>query len=280
VIRRRTLWRRLLVAGLVILSLAVFTLFFREQAGGALHGAQKVGASIMQPLESGVAKVIKPFRDAWNWVGGLFSTRSENKRLRSELDALRKATTNQLEMQQENAQLRGLLKITKDPLYPSGVTFVPARVIARSTDVWYSTVTINAGSSQGVALYDAVVNPAGLVGRVTEVTSNGAEVTLITDQSSWVDAEVLPGGTQGPTQGSVHGSVTGDVSMEYVDKTAALKVGQIVATSGLNNSIFVRGIPIGVVENVGRQAVEIYQTVTVKPFVDVRQLDFVMVVHR
>jgi rod shape-determining protein MreC len=276
VIRRRTLWRRLLVAGLVVLSLAVFTLFFREQASGALHGAQKAGASIMQPLESGVSKVIKPFRDAWNWVGGLFSARSENKRLRSELDGLRKATTNQLEVQQENAQLRGLLKITKDPVYPSGVTFVPARVIARSTDVWYSTVTINAGSSQGVAIYDAVVNSAGLVGRVTEVTSNAAEVTLITDQSSWIDAEVLPGNTQG----SVHGSVTGDVSMEYVDKTASLKVGQIVATSGLNKSIFVRGIPIGVVENVGRQDVEVYQTVTVKPFVDVRQLDYVMVVHR
>ena len=278
-IRRRTLWRRLLVAGLVILSLAVFTLFFREQAGGALHGAQKVGASIMQPLESGVAKVIKPFRDAWNWVGGLFSTRSENKRLRSELDALRKATTNQLEMQQENGQLKALLNITKDPVYPNGARFIAARVIARSTDVWYSTVTINAGSSQGVALYDAVVNGdngQALVGRVTEVTSNAAEVTLITDQSSWVDAEVLPGGAQG----SVHGSVTGDVSMEYVDKTASLKVGQIVATSGLNKSIFIRGIPIGVVENVGHQDVEIYQTVSVKPFVDVRQLDYVLVVHK
>jgi rod shape-determining protein MreC len=280
VIRRRTLWRRLLVAGLVILSLAVFTLFFREQAGGALHGAQKVGASIMQPLESGVSTAIKPFRDAWNWVGGLFSARSENKRLRSELDGLRKATTNQLEIQQENAQLRGLLKITKDPVYPSGVTFVPARVIARSTDVWYSTVTINAGSSQGVAIYDAVVNSAGLVGRVTEVSSNVAEVTLITDQSSWVDAEVPSAALPGGTQGSVHGSVTGDLSMEYVDKTASLKVGQIVATSGLNKSIFIRGIPIGVVENVGKQDVEVYQTVTVKPFVNVRQLDYVMVVHR
>jgi rod shape-determining protein MreC len=276
VIRRRTLWRRLLVAGLVVLSLAVFTLFFREQAGGVLHDAQRAGASVLQPLESGVSKVIKPFGDAWNWVGGLFSARSENKRLRSELDALRRATTNQLEMQQENEQLRALLTMTKDPVYPIGATFVPARVIARSTDVWYSSVTINAGSAKGVAVYDAVVNGAGLVGRVTEVTSVAAEVTLLTDQSSWIDAEVLPGGTQG----SVHGSVTGDVSMEYVDKTKTLKVGQIVATSGLNRSIFVRGIPIGVVENVGRQDVEIYQKVSVRPFVDVRQLDYVMVVNK
>jgi rod shape-determining protein MreC len=276
VIRRRTLWRRLLVAGLVILSLAVFTLFFREQTSGVLHGAQRAGASVLQPLESGVSKAIKPFRDAWNWVGGVFSARSENKRLRTELDALRKVTTNQLETQQENGQLRALLKITKDPAYPSGVTFVAARVIARSTDVWYSTVTINAGSSQGVAVYDAVVNSAGLVGRVTQVTNDAAEVTLLTDQSSWIDSEVLPGGTQG----SVHGSVTGDVSMEYVDKTASLKVGQIVATSGRNKSIFVRGIPIGVVENVGKQDVEVYQKVTVKPFVNVRQLDYVLVVHK
>jgi rod shape-determining protein MreC len=266
----------LLVAGLVVLSLAVFTLFFREQTGGLLHGAQRVGASVLQPLESGVSTVIKPFGDAWNWVGGLFRARSENGRLRSELDALRKVTTNELEVQQENQQLRAMLKMSKEPIYPSGCTFVPARVIARSTDVWYSTVTINVGSAQGVAVYDPVVDGAGLVGRVTEVTSDAAEVTLLTDQSSWIDAEILPGGVQG----SVHGSVTGDVSMEYVDKTKIVKVGQIVATSGLNRSIFVRGIPIGLVENVGNQDVEVYQKVSIKPFVDVRQLDYVMVVHR
>ena len=53
-----------------------------------------------------------------------------------------------------------------------------------------------------------------------------------------------------------------------------------MATSGRNESIFVRGIPIGVVENVGKQDVAVYQKVAVKPFVDVRQLDYVLVVHR
>jgi rod shape-determining protein MreC len=196
VIRRRTLWRRLLVAGLVVLALAMFTLFFREQTGGLLHGVQRGGAQVLQPLESGVSKIISPFRDAWNWVGGLFTAPSENKRLKKELDDLRKATANQLDLAQEVAQLNALLGIKNDAMYPQGVTFVTTRVIARSTDVWYSTVTINAGSSRGVAIYDAVVNGQGLVGRVTEVSASAAEVTLLTDQSSYVDAEVLPGGAQ------------------------------------------------------------------------------------
>jgi rod shape-determining protein MreC len=276
VIRRRTLWRRLLVAGLIVLSLAVFTLFFREQAGGFLHGVQGAGATVMQPLESGVSKVVKPFRDAWNWVGGLFSARGQSERLQAEVNNLRRLTARDLELESENQQLRALLGVTKDPIYPQGIRFITARVIARSTDVWYSTVTINAGRSDGVALNDAVVNSQGLVGRVTSVGPDSSEVTLITDQSSYVDAEVEPGGAQGLAAGSV----TGDMTLQYVDKTASVKPGQEVVTSGLNQSIFIRGIPIGVVQNVGSQDVETYLHVTIQPFVDVRRLDYVLVAHR
>ena len=254
----------------------MFTLFFREQSDGLLHGVQRGGATVLRPLESGASTIIKPFSDAWHWIGGLFTAPSENKRLKAELDQLRKVTANQLELQNKVAQLQLLLGIKNDPTYPQGTTFVAARVIARSTDVWYSTVTINAGSSQGVALYDAVVNGQGLVGRVTDVSAGASEVTLLTDQSSYVDAEVLPGGAQGV----VAGSVTGDVSMQYVDKSDKIQVGQFVETSGINKSIFVRGIPVGEVESVGRQDVATYQQVSVKPWVDFHRLDYVMVVHQ
>jgi rod shape-determining protein MreC len=87
---------------------------------------------------------------------------------------------------------------------------------------------------------------------------------------------VVPGGATG----IVAGSVTGDVNMQYVDKNEKIQVGQYVVTSGMRGSIFVRGIPVGVVESVGSQDVELYQSVSVKPFADFHKLDIVQVVLR
>ena len=165
-------------------------------------------------------------------------------------------------------------------MFPKDVTMVTARVVDRSTSAWYSTAIINAGSSDGVDVYDPVVNGQGLVGRVTKVSANAAQVLLVTDQESFVDAMVEPGYAEGSAQGIVSGSVTGDVTLEYVDKNEKVKVGQHVVTSGRNGSVFVRGIPIGQVESVSAQEVELYQSIAIKPFVDFRKLDIVMVVTR
>jgi rod shape-determining protein MreC len=76
------------------------------------------------------------------------------------------------------------------------------------------------------------------------------------------------------------GSVTGDLSLQYVDKSAKVEEGQFVVTSGMKSSVFIPGIPIGTVESAAQQEVELYQGVSVRPFVDFHALDLVMVVER
>jgi rod shape-determining protein MreC len=274
--RRRVLRRRIVVAVLLLLSVALLTAYFREADSGLAHGVQGGVLKIVTPLQSGTARVTKPFRDAWNWVGDLFSAKSQNKALRKEVQQLRAGLAQELTTRAENDQLRDLLAFREDRVFPRNVELVTARVIARSTSAWYSTATINAGGNAGVDVYDPVVNGQGLVGRVTEVHANSAQVMLVTDQQSYVDAMVEPGGAQG----IIGGSVTGDVTLGYVDKNEKVKVGQYIVTSGRNGSVFVRGIPIGQVESVGTQEVELYQSIAIKPFVDFRKLDIVQVVVR
>ena len=264
------------MAVLLLLSVALLTAYFRESDSGVAHSVQGAVLTVVSPLQSGTATATKPFRDAWNWVGDLFSAKSENKSLKKEVQQLRAGLANELTTQSENDQLRAMLDFQKNQVFPKDVTLVTARVVARSTSAWYSTATINAGSSEGVKVYDPVVNGQGLVGRVTKVYANSASVMLVTDQQSSVAAMVEPGGAQG----LINGSVTGDVTLEYVDKNEKVKVGQYVVTSGRNGSVFVRGIPIGVVESVGTQEVELYQSIAVKPFVDFRKLDLVQVITR
>jgi rod shape-determining protein MreC len=278
--RRRVLRRRIVVAVLLLLSVALLTAYFREPKSGVAHSVQGAVLTVVSPLQSGTATVTKPFRDAWNWVGDLFSAKSENKALQKEVQQLRAGLAQELTTQSENDQLRALLQFRKNHVFPKGVTLVTARVIGRDPSAWYSTVTINAGSSDGVAVEDPVVNGQGLVGRITEVTANASQVMLVTDQQSAVDAMVEPGAETGSPQGIVQGSVTGDVTLEYVDKNEKVQEGQDVVTSGKNGSIFVQGIPIGQIESVGSQEVEVYQSIAIKPFVLFRRLDIVQVITR
>jgi rod shape-determining protein MreC len=278
--RRHVLRRRIVVAVLLLLAVALLTAYFRESDSGAAHSVQGGVLTVVSPLQSGTATATKPFRDAWNWVGDLFSAKSENKALKKEVEKLRLSLAQELTTQDENEQLRELLAFQKDHVFPKGMELVTARVIDRSTSAWYSTATINAGSGDGVSVDDPVVNGQGLVGRVTKVTLNASQVMLVTDQQSFVDAMVVPGAEDGSAQGIVGGSVTGDVALDYVDKSEKVKAGQDVVTSGRNGSIFVKGILIGTVESVGLQEVELYQSIAVKPSVDFRKLDIVAVITR
>ncbi len=261
------------MAVLLLLSVALLTAYFRESDSGIAHGVQGAVVTVVSPLQSGTATATKPFRDAWNWVGDLFSAKSENAALKKEVVRLRAGLANELTTQSQNAQLQALLDF-RTQVFPKGVHMVTARVIDRSTSAWYSTAMVNVGTTNGVSVDDAVVNGQGLVGRVVEVFANSASVMLVTDQQSYVDAMVEPGGAQG----IVGGSVTGDMTLDYVDKNEKVKVGQYVVTSGRKGSIFVPGIPIGQVESVGSQEVELYQSIGVKPFVDFRKLDIVAVI--
>jgi rod shape-determining protein MreC len=275
--RKRALWRRLLVVALLVLSLAMLTLYFRESNSGPVHRVQRAGLKVLGPLQSGVSKVVAPFRDAWNWMGDLFSAQSQNKVLRKEVGKLQALVAHQLLLEQENRSLKQLLGVRDDEVYPSGTSFVTARVIARPTEAWYSTVTINAGSAKGIELYDPVVNEQnGLVGRITAVTSNAAQVTLLTDQESAVGAQVLPG----EARGLVAGSLTGDLTMDLVDRSEKILPGQVVVTSGTSKVLSIPGIPIGIVEDVGKQDVELYQSVYIKPLVDFKRLQWVLVVSQ
>lgn len=274
--RRRALQRRIVAAVLVLSSLALLTLYFREADSGFVHRVQDGAARVVSPLQEGSARAIQPLRDGWNWVADLFHLKSENKRLREEVETLRAAVAEELTTEAENEELRRLLQMREDRIYPKGVEFVMARVIARSTTAWYSTVTINVGSDDGVRPFDAVVNGEGLVGRVESVTASASQVQLLTDQKSYVDAIVLPGRAEGLAAGSVTGSMT----LRYVDKSEEVKQGQLIVTSGRSGSVFIRGIPIGQVQSVGAQEVQLYQSVTLSPAVDFRKLDIVMVVKR
>jgi rod shape-determining protein MreC len=159
--------RRLVVGVLSVVSLALVTVYFRESDGGFLHGLQSTGASILRPFEVAADRVASPFEDAAGWFGGLLHAKSENKKLRKEVDQLRAQSIVNLSALRENAQLKQLLRYLESPRYPEDYRPVAARVIARAPTQFAQQIVVSAGKNQGISKHDAVVTAEGLVGEVT-----------------------------------------------------------------------------------------------------------------
>src|SRR3954470_19077687 len=188
---------------------------FSQSSGGPLHTIQQGMASVFSPLEEGATRALKPARDLVNWVSETFNARGENSDLKTDVQKLRTKLAKAQDAVNENDQLRKLVGLDQKGIF-AGYKPVTARVIQRPQTVWYSTVQIDAGSKDGVAVNDPVINGDGLIGRVTDVTPLTAKVTLITDAESSVSATVLPNGPEGVAEPEA-----GDPSvmlLDFIDK--------------------------------------------------------------
>jgi rod shape-determining protein MreC len=278
VIRRR----RAALAVFIGLSIALLTAYFGESGGGVLHAFQRGAQEALAPIETGASRALKPLRDFVGWVGDTFDAKRENEKLRSEVEELRSKLAGAQTAERDASQLRGLVRLQRQAGFPQGTQPVAARVIARSPTVWYSTIRIDKGSDDGVRVEQPVIASGGLAGKVTRVTGGTAEVTLITDASSAVSAQVMPNGAAGVVRPEV--GDPNDMLLDYIQKGRRVTENTTVVTSGFTSSrvesLFPRGIPIGRVTKVDLDEVDLYQRVHIEPFADLRQIDVVQVLTR
>src|SRR5918911_4091957 len=107
--------RRVVAAVLVLLSIGLITVYFRESDSGGLHQVQSAGATVLRPFEVAAERVARPFRDAYGYFAGLVHAKAENARLRDEVETLRQQATQNATAVSENAQLKQLLNFTEGP---------------------------------------------------------------------------------------------------------------------------------------------------------------------
>jgi rod shape-determining protein MreC len=271
--------RRAVVVGLVLASLALLSVYFRESQSGPLHDVQDAGASVIHPFQVAAERVARPFQDAYGWAGDLLDAKSDAEKYRREIERLRQQLVQSQTAVLQNEELRKLLRFREGPSFPRDYTGVAARIIGRTPGQFEQQVLIAAGSNARVHVNDPVVTAAGLVGRVTKVSRSSARVTLLTDETSAVSALDLRTNAAGIVR---HGIAAGDsLVLDRVTKADVVKTGDVVITAGWRSgrlaSIYPRGIPIGIVTSVGQLDTDIYKRIEVDPFVNFSSLDSVLV---
>jgi rod shape-determining protein MreC len=280
--RNKVAWRRFVFVVLIIASLAVLTVSFRETESGPVHTIQQTTAGLLAPLQSWGARIAQPFQDGYAWVTTLWSAHKEADRLAGQVQVLQGEIVKLQEQGEENQRLKSLLDLKDKGTFPAGTDFLVARVVGKSPTRWQAWVQIDKGSADGLRVDQAVVGATplagetlagkGLVGKIIEVTTHSAKVQLVSDSESSVAAKIQ--GSRG--EGIVEGSVSGRLSMDYVDRDISVDPKLVVVTSGFGG-VYPADIPIGIVANVGEEDVNIYKDIEVQPFVDFRVLEEVMV---
>ena len=200
------------------------------------------------------------------------STANENERLKAELSKAQLDLRNAQQATAENERLKGLLDLKEQSHFDQ----VTARVIARDSSVWFNTITINRGSSSGIALNMPVVTGGGIVGRVIALSPWTAQVMMLTDDKAAAGAIVGQLGGSGAL-GSVRGlGEKGLVEMRYVSELVKVEVGDYILTTG-QDGIYPPGLTIGAVVQVSPGTATQSHEILIRPGAKLDQLEEVAV---
>jgi rod shape-determining protein MreC len=282
-VRDKQVRRRRAVLGLlVVVSLILLTAYFGESSSSPLHTVQRGIVEVLSPIQSGASTALKPVRDVAGWFSDTFHAKSQRDQLRKQVQSLQSKLALAQSAVVQNRQLTRQVGLDNsigiDAYKP-----VAAHVIGRDPTLWYATIEVDKGSADGVHVDDPVIGDGGLVGKVSTVGPTFSVVTLITDHSMAVAAQVQDSagdtGVLVPAVGSPN-----QLLLQYLPRTANVQRGQQVVTTGFRynqlQSLYPPGIPIGQVSDASQNDLLNNGQVQVNPAVDLRHLDAVQILTR
>ena len=265
--RRAVAYLSVLILSLVMMAASANALVVELQRG--LGFAFRPVQSALDGIGHGVSSIA----DA---IGEIDALRTENEALRAENDRIQQQAQQAEEIRRQNDLLTGLLQLRNGFEYRT----IAAAVIARESIEVSQRIILDRGTADGVGVGNVVIGAGGaLVGRVVEVRQTSSIVQLISDSASTVIGQLLTSATTGEIVGQLPNSLT----MRNIDAAAVVGLGEEVVTAGIElgggiRSPYPKGLVIGRIIDVRRDANEVVQTAFVEPAVMLDRLEFVLVI--
>ncbi len=260
---------RVLVAGLFLSSF----LLFQARVTGPHEQTwfDRALVFISAPVQKAVVWLLDGTVGLWTDYVWLVGVERDNERLRYRIEELERRLARQAEYEAENLRLRELVSMAgRLP----GQRLVAARVVGLGTSPAAQVIRIDAGSDDGLEVGDAVMSGAGLVGRVSGVVGDYAQVQLVIDGRSAVDVVVQ----RTRSRGIVRGQGVDELCMlDHLVRTADVKKGDQVVTSGIGG-LYPAGLTVGTVISVTSPQVGVFRKAEIEPAVDFEVLEEVLVV--
>lgn len=267
----------------LVIVIIVVTIISVTAAQRANEGKPNFFQSVVNDSVSFVDRAISaPVRWVENGVDSvhnLFTTYSENERLKEKIDSYDEVALKNKNYQKEIEALKKELELNQTLASYEKVT---ANVITRSPDTWQDMLIVDKGSKDGIEVDMAVMSQKGLIGRVVEVNNASSKIELLTSSnessnhfpvrvsSSSGEAFGLLKNYDEKTQALVVTQLTGDTN---------IKEGDVVQTSGLGGNS-PADLPIGTVVKTKPDSFGLDREVYVKPYAGMYDISVVTIVQR
>ncbi|MBO9310097.1 MAG: rod shape-determining protein MreC [Chloroflexi bacterium] len=258
---------RLILFGVV--SFIMLSIFFASLIGllRPIESLASVPLSLLQQAASGIARQISE-------TLGALADLQDLRRRNTELErALFNFQAELVELRELRADYQRLAALQNYRGANPDKQFLAATVIGRDTTGLLRSIIVDRGTRDGVRVGMPVVTELGLVGRVYRVGATSAQVQLITDINSFVNARLQ----LTRAEGTVQGTAAGGLRMLYIPLSDDVRDGDSVVTSGIGGN-FPRGIAIGQVTSSRLDESKLFKEAQVRSLIDFNRLEIVLII--
>lgn len=269
-LEKRPNWsNRIALSLLLLISVAVVIVHFRENENGFLHRVQKSVMSMLTPIQSGTLSAVRFTTGTWESITQFGRLKSENEQLTKEVASLRRQSVVSKELELENERL---LRLLGAPVRRDYQTLY-SNVIGKSVNSWQATIILDKGARDGVKKHMSVATADGLVGQVISVSRTSCLVQLITDQKCAVGIRLQ----SNRAIAVVEGEGGKELNLTLLPREIPATKGDLVMTAGIGG-VYPPDIVVGTISFVAKKPQGLYQEARVSPAVDFWRLEEVFII--
>ena len=264
---------RYILLGLTVFCILMMVLSsFSDRVSGPFRAIANV---TVIPLQQGINYIGSWLGDMTDNFDTMEELRAENEQLREQVDSL---TTENNYLQGERSELEQLQELYQLDQNYADYEKTAANVIGKDAGNWFSTFTIDKGSTDGMAVDMNVMAQTGLVGIVTEVGPTWATVRSIIDDSSNVSGMVLSTSDRCIVSGDLSLMSDGQMRFEQMENNEnVVNVGDQIVTSYISDK-YLQGILIGTVSEINVDSNNLTRSGYITPAVDFKNIQQVLVI--
>jgi len=258
----RGMGQRFILASLVVAGFGFMLMGSSELA--FIERMRTTVADVAAPVLGTIVHPVAAVDRGITNIRELFALRSQNARLRQEVDRLQAWQGTAHRLVAENSAFRQKLNYKG----PKRDSFITVRVIADGRGPFVKSVLVNAGARDGASKGQAVITSGSLVGRVFAAGARSARVLILTDLNSRIPVIV----EESRTRAILAGDNSPQPTLNYLPESAVVKASQRIVTSG-HGGILPPGLPVG------RVIVTEGGVLRVQPFVNLERLEYLQIVE-
>lgn len=262
----------------ILVIVAVFLVGIMAYAGanGRLTAApQELLSVVLTPLQKVTSALSGGAASVWKKYTSIDDVMDRNEQLEAENAELRQQMVDYDRIKAENDAYKALARIQNTN---SEASYVSAFVIGRDPLDEFGGFTLDQGSTDGVAVNDAIISDRGyLLGVVVEVDATSCKVMTILHPSFNAAGVISRTRENGIITGSADYAADGQCVLTNLDRATEARKGDQVITTGLGG-VFPANLLVGTVQEVVPEQSGKSSSAVILPGADPRTVKHVFII--